>query len=135
MKSILTLIALFVFLNGNGQKDTARYLFVGGMRTYNIVQVDSVTSIYMDVKDSSVIIEGDTLRLIKGMMILAFKQSKELYEKQAELQRVIQAGVEFLNKLPDVYESKAGNCKWPPYWALLRKQGYWRGEVVSKPCK
>lgn len=96
-------------------------------------------SILMDMTDSSVIIRGDTMKVI--MLLLKntqelHKREDESYKREVELWEVISASVAFLNELPDYWRDKNSNCKWPGYYKALKKQGFFLEKKKRRkiPC-
>lgn len=129
MKKIIILLFL-VPLFCEGQKDTThifQYLRIGGM----------VNAVTMDVKDSSIYIIGDTMQAIRMLVKMMFDNMDQVASTESSLRKVIASGVDFMNQLPGSYKTKAGNCKWPEYWALLRENGYNVSKIKNpvKPCK
>jgi hypothetical protein len=91
--------------------------------------------ILLNLKDSSIHIYGDTLFLIKQMMLHNSKELDETRTERFEAWDFFKLTADFINQLPPLYKTEKGNCKWPKLDEFLTKKGFTKTKGKKPPCE
>ena len=98
------------------------------MGIYEQVDDSIITYLQYSPSDSSIRIQGDTMKAIRLVMqqyLRSDSMHNAAYDRMWELQKLVDAGIGWLNTIPDYWRTKDGSKKWAKYYALLKKNGYY----------
>lgn len=128
MKAAILFLLVLSFSSVRAQ-DTLR--LTASQSIYTKVEADNdYHALYIRMPDSVLVIHGDTMKVIRILL----ERLRVLDSTELALWKFIRAGIDFSNYVPDYFKTKAGNCKWPQYYAVMKKNGY-RTVKVKQPAK
>lgn len=122
---LLLLLALPVLCKAQTHSTFNDSAVTFGRMTMEYHYVDSRTStesnsLWMALPDSTLRIEGDTMKVIRMLLFFMSQKDSTIEAKN----KLINSAIDFTNCVPDYWKEAANNCKWSGYKAQLRKNRF-----------